>query len=120
MPCRLLRVLLACVIVSVVCSAQLDTASVVGTVLDQTGAVIPNASIVVENQHTGSTRNTNANGEGNFVVPALPIGQYRITASAAGFKSRAVEGFTLRVSDRLRVEITLEPELFPLLAQEKE
>ena len=109
MPRRFLRVLLACVIVSVVCSAQLDTASIVGTVLDQTGAVIPNASIVVESQNTGFTRNTNANGEGNFVVPALPIGQYRITASAAGFKSRAVEGFTLRVSDRLRVEITLEP-----------
>jgi len=105
----MLKLTLAGILVSIVYSAQLDTASIVGTVLDPTGAVVPHASIMVENRNTGATWNAKANEVGNFVVPVLPIGQYRVTASAAGFKSRTVEGFTLRVSDRLRVEITLEP-----------
>src|SRR2546422_7395091 len=106
MPSRMWKLTLAGMIASIVCLAQLDTASMVGTVLDQTGAVVPNASVVVENQNTGATRNAKANEVGNFVVPVLPVGQYRVTASAAGFKSRTAEGFTLRVSDRLRVGMT--------------
>ena len=64
--------------------------------------------MVVQNQNTGATFSATANAEGNFVVPVLPIGRYRVTASSPGFKSGAVEGLTLHVSDRLRVEITLE------------
>ncbi len=106
---RTFRLILTMSLVSIACFAQLDTATIVGTVLDQSGAVIPNASVVVENQNTGAVFNAKANEEGNYVVPVLPIGQYRVTASSAGFKSRTVEGFTLRVSDRLRVDLTLEP-----------
>src|SRR5262249_33619487 len=102
MPSRMLKLTLAGILVSVVCPALLDTASIVCTILDPTGSVIPNASIVVENRNTAATWNAKANEVGNFVVPVLPIGQYRVTASAAGFKSRTVEGFALRVSDRLR------------------
>ena len=91
------------------CFAQLDTASIVGTVYDPTGAVIPNASVVVKNQRTGATWNFNTSGEGLFVAPVLPVGTYSVTASTNGFKSRTVENYTLRVSDRLRVEMTLEP-----------
>src|SRR5579872_347405 len=105
---RILELFSAGILASVVGFAQLDTASIVGTVLDPSGAVIPNASVVAENQNTGARFDTSTNGEGNFVVPVLPIGQYRVTASAAGFKSHTVEGLTLRVSDRLRVDISLE------------
>jgi hypothetical protein len=91
------------------CVAQLDTASIIGTVFDQTGAVIPGASVAVQNQGTGTARKFTSNGEGLFVAPVLPVGRYSITASAAGFKSRTLENYVLRVSDRLRVEITLEP-----------
>ncbi|MGH9667879.1 MAG: carboxypeptidase regulatory-like domain-containing protein [Bryobacteraceae bacterium] len=105
---RLLKLVPAGLLASAVCFAQLDTASIVGTVLDQSGAVIPNASVVVENQNTAATFNASTNGEGNFVVPVLPIGKYRVTASASGFKAHTIEGLTLRVSDRLRVEIALE------------
>jgi hypothetical protein len=103
-----LKLLPASLLVSVVCFAQLDTATIVGTVLDQSGAVIPNAPVSVENQNMGATFNATSNGEGNFIVPVLPIGTYRVTVSAAGFKAHTVEGLTLRVSDRMRVDITLE------------
>jgi hypothetical protein len=90
MPSRLLKLAVAGIVASVICFSQLDTASIIGTVLDQSGAVIPNAALVVENQNTGASRNAKANEEGNFVVPVLPVGQYRVTASAAGFKSRTI------------------------------
>jgi hypothetical protein len=109
MPSHIFKVALAGVAAGVLGLAQQDTGSIVGTVLDQTGAAIPNAAVVVQNQKTSATWNVNANEVGNFVAPVLPVGQYNVTASAAGFKSRTLEGFTLRVSDRLRVEVTLEP-----------
>ena len=108
MPRRICNLVLVGFFAAIVAFAQLDTASIVGTVLDPSGAAIPNAAVVVQNQNTGATFNASANAEGNFVVPVLPIGRYRVTASSAGFKSGAVEGLTLHVSDRLRVEITLE------------
>src|SRR5882724_5841718 len=61
MPSRMLILTLAGIFASIAGLAQLDTGSIVGTVLDQTGAVIPNASLVVENQNTGATRNAKAN-----------------------------------------------------------
>src|SRR5438309_8911543 len=108
MASRISKLILGALIFALVCSAQLDTATIVGTVLDASGAPIPSASVIVQNQLTGITWTVKANDLGNFVVPVLPIGRYRVTASAPGFKSRTVEDFTLRVSDRLRVEIALE------------
>jgi hypothetical protein len=94
---------------AVILFAQLDTASIVGTVLDPSGAAIPGAAVVIENQGTRAAWRITASGEGAFVAPVLPVGGYRVTVSASGFKTRTVESYTLRVSDRLRVEITLEP-----------
>ena len=88
--------------------AQLDTGVILGTVLDPSGAVIPNASVAVQNQGTDATHNITTDGSGNFIVPALPVGTYRITASAPGFKTRVNENLRLQVSDRLRVDLMLE------------
>ncbi len=108
-PKRTVRLASLLLLACVFCCAQLDTASIVGTVLDSSGSVIPNAQVVVENQLTGARWALATSSIGNFVAPVLPVGTYRITASAAGFKARTIENYTLRVSDRLRVEITLEP-----------
>ena len=70
---------------------------------------IPNAAIVVENQSTGARSDLTTNAEGTFVAPVLPIGTYRITASASGFRSQVLENNRLQVSDRLHIEITLQP-----------
>jgi outer membrane receptor protein involved in Fe transport len=89
--------------------AQLETASIVGTVLDPSGAVIPKATVEVQNQGTAATVSLTSDSNGNFIAPVLQIGTYRITASAPGFKTRITENITLRVSDRTRVDVTLEP-----------
>ena len=103
------KLLAFCLFIPLLCFSQLDTASILGTVLDSSGSVIPNATIVVENQSTAARFDLTTNAEGNFIAPVLPIGTYRITASAQGFRSQVLENNPLRVSDRLRVEITLQP-----------
>ena len=88
--------------------AQLQTASIVGTVLDPAGAVIPGAKITVENQETAQTFSLTSDANGNYIAPVLQIGNYRITAEAPGFKTLVSENITLRVSDRVRVDMKLE------------
>src|SRR5262245_56136551 len=89
--------------------AQQDRGSILGTVLDSSGAAIPNANVVVQNQDTGARRELVTDSSGLFVAPELPVGIYRVTASFQGFKTKVQEGISVRVSDRVKVDLTLEP-----------
>ena len=89
--------------------AQSDTGTILGVALDSSGAVIPAAKIIVQNQGTNIPTEAVTDGSGNFVVPVLPVGTYRLTASANGFKTQIRNGIELRVSDRVRITLTLEP-----------
>ena len=64
------------------------TATMVGTVTDTSGAVVPNGNITVTSKDTGLTRKTTSNQAGNYVVPLLPVGEYSITAEVTGSKGR--------------------------------
>ncbi|MBZ5607576.1 MAG: TonB-dependent receptor [Acidobacteriia bacterium] len=109
MPSRIVLYLLAGMLASTIAFAQLETASIVGTIIDPSGAVIPKATVEVQNQGTAATVSLITDSNGNFVAPVLQIGAYRITVSAPGFKTHITENITLRVSDRARVDVTLEP-----------
>ena len=100
-----LGVLLGCV----ASLAQLDTGSVLGTVFDSTRAIVASARVVVENQGTGAAIEAETDGQGNFLIPVLPVGTYRVTVSSDGFKSQLKEDIRLRVSDRVRLLFSLEP-----------
>ncbi|MEX2264334.1 MAG: carboxypeptidase regulatory-like domain-containing protein [Bryobacteraceae bacterium] len=89
--------------------AQLDSGSIVGSVLDASGAVVPAARVVVQHQGTSSTVELVSDGNGNFIAPVLPVGLYRVSVSASGFKTQVTEDVPLRVSDRIRLNFTLEP-----------
>ena len=67
--------------------AQGTTASLGGTVTDATGAVIPNATVQLKNEHTGDVRNSTSNGSGIFSFAAVPTGDYDITIKAQGFSN---------------------------------
>lgn len=90
------------------CGAQLDTGVILGTVFDPSGAVIPAAEVVVQNQGTRATQTIRTDNAGSFIAPALPVGLYRISVSGAGFKTRVTENVRLQVSDRRRLDFTLE------------
>ena len=84
------------------------TATMVGTVTDTSGAVVPNVSITVTSQDTGLTRRTTSNQGGNYVAPLLPVGTYSVTAEVTGFKKKTVTGIVIQVNQEPRVDIVLE------------
>jgi hypothetical protein len=88
---------------------QLDTATILGTVLDSSGAVIPGAKVVVENMGTSATKELTTDPSGNFLAPVLPIGKYKVTVSMTGFNTYVQEGIQLNVADRVQLSITLKP-----------
>ena len=84
--CVVLTVLLAGLPIAVM--AQFETASVLGTVKDGTGAVIVGSKVTLENAKTGVLASTLSNDSGSFDFIAVQIGTYRLKAEATGFKTR--------------------------------
>src|SRR5712692_6091030 len=69
------------------CFAQLDNATMLGTVSDASGAVFPGAIVTIQNQDTSATTVLTTNENGSFVAPVLPVGVYRVTVAGKGFKT---------------------------------
>src|SRR6202789_2864709 len=81
--------------------AQETTGSVYGVVKDTTGAVIPQAQVVLTNLQEKSVRKTVSNGSGEFTIAAVTSGlRYQLTITAAGFKDWQSQPFPLRPGDR--------------------
>ncbi|HST23763.1 MAG TPA: carboxypeptidase-like regulatory domain-containing protein, partial [Blastocatellia bacterium] len=87
--------------------AQTNKATIVGTVTDSGGAVVAGANVTVVNIGTNAERKVTTNEDGTFVVALLDIGNYKVTASASGFKDVARENIVLQIGDRLPVDIQL-------------
>ena len=81
-------------------------ASLIGTVVDQSGAAIPRASIFVRRAAVGFTRDIVSDGQGTFELTDLLPGEYAVTVSSAGF-TVAAERITLRAGQSHRMELTL-------------
>ena len=79
-----------------VAHAQTYRGGVAGTVLDATGAVVPNAKVTLLSPETGFTRTQQSTGAGAYAFQDLPIGQYTITVEAAGFTATKVDKISVR------------------------
>jgi hypothetical protein len=84
------------------------TATIVGTVTDSSGGVVPNANVTVTNEGTGLKRVVRSNEHGIYVVPSLPVGSYSVTAEAQGFKRKSITGLVLEVNQEPRIDLTLD------------
>lgn len=89
--------------------AQVDSGSIVGTVRDKSGGIVPRASVSLRETTTNTLTNRVADAEGNYVATPLRIGVYAVSVELAGFKKQTREGIVLRVQDRLRIDFELEP-----------
>ncbi len=87
--------------------AQTFTGSILGTVRDSSGAVVPDAAITIVNIGTNARAEARSDAAGNYTAPLLPPGAYRLEASAAGFKRFIREGIVLQVQQQARLDITL-------------
>ena len=88
--------------------AQSTFGSILGTVVDPSGAVIPGAVIHVTNLNDNSTRETRTNDEGEYLVLNLNPGSYSVTASAVNFVDKTLTGLTLDARQQLRAELKLQ------------
>ena len=88
--------------------AQLPTATILGSVKDSSGAVIPGAALTAKNSSTGLTRTTVSAADGSYRFPALPVGPYEITAERTGFETEVRRGLNLAVSEEAVLNFTLQ------------
>jgi hypothetical protein len=89
--------------------AQSFRGSLVGTVLDQSGAAVPNAPVVATNQATGVARSTTTDASGDYSIPELPIGDYTVRVTLTGFTPVSQPDVHVTVAAERRVDITLTP-----------
>jgi hypothetical protein len=88
--------------------AQATNAQMLGKVVDQSGAVVPNAKIDVQNTGTGLVRTITSSSSGEYVIPSLPVGTYQLKAVAAGFKNYAQSGIVLEDGENARVDVIMQ------------
>ncbi|MGI8988334.1 MAG: TonB-dependent receptor domain-containing protein [Bryobacteraceae bacterium] len=88
-------------------NAQVDTGTILGTVHDNTGAVIPNATVTVRNEGTSFTQVTKTSGGGTYVVTPLRIGKYSVEVESAGFKKERRNGLELNIQQQLVADFGL-------------
>jgi hypothetical protein len=92
---------------TMLCLAQAPVGSISGIVHDQSGGVMQTTSVIVENEDTGFVRKAVTAADGAFAVPSLPAGEYRVKASASGFRT-LVENVTVQVGRTTTVELAMQ------------
>ncbi len=89
-------------------SAQVLYGSIVGTVEDPTGAVVPGATITLTNPATGASREIKADEQGRYSIPNIQAGSYEIRVSAQGFRTLTRTGVEVTINTVTRVDAKLE------------
>lgn len=90
------------------CLAQVNTATIYGTVTDPSGAAVVQATVNVSNQQTGASWSANTNSEGEYTLTFIPVGTYTMAIQAEGFREWRNTGVPLTGGQRLRLQHTLE------------
>jgi len=101
--CRTLLFLLASV-----AFAQSDRGTITGTVADASGAIVPGANVSITNTETGFRSETVSTSTGNYTLPALPVGTYKLTVEHPGFSKADLSNVIVQVAVTTRVDVTLQ------------
>src|SRR5438046_10626627 len=81
--------------------------TILGTVTDPQGAVIPGAKVAVHNVDTGLERTTQTSADGSYSLPELPIGTYTVTVTQSGFQTGVTSKVAVNVGAEKRVDVVL-------------
>src|SRR5712691_54626 len=103
------RVMLALVLLTPTSPAvaQITSATISGTVKDQTGGVLPGVDVVIKNLDTGLSRSVVTDANGYFTVPGLAPGRYEARASLQGFTTAVQTGIVLEVAQQAGLNVVL-------------
>ncbi len=88
-------------------SGQTFRGTILGTVTDPNGAVVPGARVTARNTGTGIQRGTYTDAEGNYTLSELPIGTYEVSVEQSGFQSSRITNVVVEVSAEKRVDSAL-------------
>lgn len=99
---------LMCVIATAHLPAQVQNSQFSGTITDPTGAAIANARVTVTNQETNLSISSMTNSSGNYVIKEVPIGIYKVTVEAPGFKTYYDNGVTANAGTVEHVDARLQ------------
>ena len=86
---------------------QADSGTIVGTVTDQAGAVVPGAKVTLTHEATKLSRTLSTNANGQYVANAFPTGAITATVEHPGFEQLVRSGLVLTAADILRVDLQL-------------
>ena len=89
--------------------SQAVTGTVLGTVTDSSGAVVPNAKVTLTEVNTSIIHNTQTNNSGNYTFPDLPEGNYSVTIEASGFKKETKQNNRVDINSNVRIDAVLQP-----------
>ncbi len=95
------------VIIPTTAMAQVISATMVGTITDPGGSIMPNAQVTARNVETGLTRTVTSGDDGSYRIEFLPVGKYALEVTTAGFKKAYISDIVLQVADTARVDVSL-------------
>jgi len=99
----------SCLLLSFAASVQAqETADIVGTVTDASGAVLPAATVTLTNIGTGVAQTAQTSGSGDYVFTLLQVGNYSVKVEQKGFKTFTAPNLSLSAGDRVRVDAKME------------
>ncbi len=101
------QLLFVLVLTTALVVAQTNRGGISGTVLDQSGAVVPSASVVVINTGTNETRRLTTSNKGTFILENLEPVTYRIEVSSPGFKKAVLEDVKVDTSSIVSASLIL-------------
>lgn len=108
MPSKLSSSAVLCLLAARCVWGQAVTGSLVGTIQDQTGAVVPNAKVTLTETQTAVSRVTNSNQSGNYSFTNLPAGAYKVEVEQAGFRKAVKSGLDVLVNSTVRADVDLQ------------
>src|ERR1051326_5355698 len=88
---------------------QIDTGTILGTVADPSGAVIPGAKVSLTNEGTNLVVTTTTGPDGSYTFSPVKIGTYTVTVEATGFSKAVQSHLTVSINQDLKADIALKP-----------
>lgn len=89
--------------------AQVDSGSILGTIRDSSGGILPGATVTFTEVQTNASTAVTSNNSGDYTATPLRIGVYSVSVDVPGFKKETRSNIVLRVQDRLRIDFRLQP-----------
>jgi hypothetical protein len=99
--------MLLCATALLFSQTQITTGTIQAVVKDESGGVLPGASVTIRNVETNFQRNLTTGPDGRFVAPQLPPGRYSVTVSQPGFATLVQDGLALTVGQAISLSLTL-------------